>query len=64
MGGNTLLGRMGTAEEIAKVLCFMLSDDASFVTGGMLKDASYVFYRYIANLLPAHWVVDGGYNAC
>jgi len=25
---------MGKAEEVAKVLCFMLSDDASYVTGG------------------------------
>ncbi|TVY85976.1 3-oxoacyl-[acyl-carrier-protein] reductase [Lachnellula willkommii] len=33
MGGSTLLGRMGSAEEIANVLCFMLSYEASFVTG-------------------------------
>lgn len=31
---ETLLGRMGQAEEVAKVLCFLLSDDASYVTGG------------------------------
>ncbi|TVY33495.1 Chanoclavine-I dehydrogenase [Lachnellula subtilissima] len=37
MGGSTLLGRMGSAEEIANVLCFMLSDEASFVTGGKLR---------------------------
>lgn len=30
----TCLGRMGQAHEVAKVLCFMLSDDASYVTGG------------------------------
>jgi NAD(P)-dependent dehydrogenase (short-subunit alcohol dehydrogenase family) len=30
----TCLGRMGKAQEVAKVLCFMLSDDASYVTGG------------------------------
>lgn len=28
------MGRMGKAEEVAKVLVFLLSDDASFVTGG------------------------------
>lgn len=31
---DTLLGRMGQPEEVAKVLCFLLSDDASYVTGG------------------------------
>ncbi|KAJ5644112.1 short chain dehydrogenase/ reductase [Penicillium longicatenatum] len=29
----TCLGRMGNPDEIAKVLCFLLTDDASYVTG-------------------------------
>ncbi|CAK7225751.1 hypothetical protein SBRCBS47491_005996 [Sporothrix bragantina] len=32
-GGATFLGRVGTAEEVAKVLCFLMTDDASYVTG-------------------------------
>jgi NAD(P)-dependent dehydrogenase (short-subunit alcohol dehydrogenase family) len=34
LSAGTLMGRMGKAEEVAKVLVFLLSDDASFVTGG------------------------------
>ncbi|VUC26557.1 unnamed protein product [Clonostachys rosea] len=31
----TCLGRMGQPHEVAKVLCFMMTDDSSYVTGGM-----------------------------
>jgi len=34
--GDTALGRLGTAEEVAKVIRFLASDDASFVTGQVL----------------------------
>lgn len=63
ISAGTLLGRMGHAPEVAKVLCFLLSDDASFVTGG-----KWIFWNlsFLANLskTKAHWTVDGGYSAC
>jgi NAD(P)-dependent dehydrogenase (short-subunit alcohol dehydrogenase family) len=43
ISGATLLGRMGKADEVAKVLCFLLSDDASYVTGGKCYVLSLVF---------------------
>jgi len=42
LGDETLLGRIGHAEEVAKVLCFLLSDDASYVTGG-----KFVVFTYL-----------------
>lgn len=36
------LGRLGTAEEVAHLVCFLLSDEASFCTGGYyLVDGGY-----------------------
>lgn len=36
------IGRLGTSEEVAKVVLFLLSDDASFVTGSQyLVDGAY-----------------------
>lgn len=39
ISGGTLMGRMGKAEEVAKVLVFLLSNDASYVTGGEYFEA-------------------------
>ncbi len=36
MESNSALGRMGTPEEVAAVILFLASDDASFVTGASL----------------------------
>jgi NAD(P)-dependent dehydrogenase (short-subunit alcohol dehydrogenase family) len=41
-GAASLAGRMGTSEEMAAVVAFLASDDASFVSGhGLLADAGY-----------------------
>jgi NAD(P)-dependent dehydrogenase (short-subunit alcohol dehydrogenase family) len=65
ISAGTLMGRMGQAEEVAKVLVFLLSDDASFVTGG-----EYYLPRPWRSIVKtdmgflARWTVDGGYSAC
>lgn len=39
---STVPGRAGTAEEVARVVAFLASDDASFVSGhGLLADGGY-----------------------
>jgi NAD(P)-dependent dehydrogenase (short-subunit alcohol dehydrogenase family) len=42
VSGGTLMGRMGRAKEVANVLCFLLSDDASYVTGGKQVKIPYL----------------------
>jgi NAD(P)-dependent dehydrogenase (short-subunit alcohol dehydrogenase family) len=37
------MGRLGEPEEVAKAICFLASDDASFITGAVLPvDAGYL----------------------
>lgn len=36
-GRATLLGRVGTADEVAAAVCFLASDEAAFITGASLR---------------------------
>ncbi|MGL5603921.1 MAG: SDR family oxidoreductase, partial [Plesiomonas sp.] len=37
MVGKTPLGRMGTAEDIAQAVLFLVSDQSAFITGQVLR---------------------------
>jgi NAD(P)-dependent dehydrogenase (short-subunit alcohol dehydrogenase family) len=60
---GTCLKRMGTTEEIGKVLAFLMSDDASYITGGMylIHACNYCvcFITQLTSIL-ADIPVDGG----
>jgi NAD(P)-dependent dehydrogenase (short-subunit alcohol dehydrogenase family) len=46
MGPRHLLGRLGTAEEVALAASYLASDDASFVTGAdLLVDGGYTAFK-------------------
>lgn len=63
-GGATFLNRVGTAEDVAKVLCYLMTDDASYVTGGKSTPLKLVFPSTLALANnTANWTVDGGYSA-
>lgn len=46
VGKSTLLGRMARPEEFAKVVRFLLSDDASYVTGTILDVSASGFFGH------------------
>lgn len=56
---GTALKRVGKAEEVAKVICFLLSDDASYVTAGKFRRRLRTMWRRLTDE-TARWTVDGG----
>lgn len=47
--GRTPMGRYGAPEEIARVLAFVVSDEASFMTGNVVR-------------IDGGWVAHGGWR--
>ena len=42
MANQLPIGRLGEAEEIASLICYLLSDEASFITGAIVPiDGGY-----------------------
>jgi NAD(P)-dependent dehydrogenase (short-subunit alcohol dehydrogenase family) len=53
--GRTPLGRYGTPEEVAEVVCFLASDRASYMTGAI----TYVDGGWIVGEPPSGWPGPG-----
>lgn len=56
-----MLKRMGTPEEVAKMMAFLMSDDASYITGGIWSHFST--FMPVTDHALADIAVDGGGHA-
>ena len=61
LSSGTMMKRMGTPEEVAKMMAFLMSDDASYITGGIWSDFST--FMPVADHSLADIAVDGGGHA-